>query len=169
MAEDDPAQHQKAIQLLVRTPANNYERDFQALKTVISQYARIKQLVCEDTWREMNRADFQKFWEARGRSNRNIKLRWDGMTKARQFKKGLAFTRAKETWVYQRLPREMKRRDILQNSVGHSSSSAQQRDTLREVMSGDAGVALPSFGKNIFGGLFITLLLSTVLVLKDRV
>ena len=99
MAEDDPEQHKAAVQLLVRTPANNFQRDFQALKTVVSQYVRIKQLVCEDIWREMNRADFQKFWESRGRSNKNIKLRWDGMTKARQFKKGLAFTRAKETWV----------------------------------------------------------------------
>ena len=54
MAEDDPQKHSETVQLLVRKPANNFQRDFKALKTVVSEYARIKQLVCEDTWREMN-------------------------------------------------------------------------------------------------------------------
>ena len=167
MAETDPAQHREVVSSLVRSDGNGYKRDWKKFKSLISEYGRIKQLSSEDTWKEMNYADFFSYWEGRNRTEPNIKLRWAKATTNKMFKKKMAWLKGKETWVWQKLQKELKRKDIVEKSLRYKSDVVMDKDSMQQAMTSDSGVNLPSFGKSIFGGLLTTLSYSSTVLLYN--
>ena len=164
MMREDPDKAHQAVQLLRGNASQGGssgssggaggKRNLKLFVTMMSSWQRTRQVSMDVRNKEMGMKDFFSYWRGRDRSDATIKKKWAAATSPSMFRKKRAWkTKSGKTRVWQPLQRELNNRDIISATLsGAPEEIVCGKAQAQEMMTGEAGIALHSSSKQMFGG-----------------